>query len=345
MKISKLTTDNGVKALELVQQVKAPTLRKWCRENDLEPGRKAEMQERLSTAIVEQIVCVEQHDPRVQIWPEFRYSCVAQMCGLEEHERLNIMDFQDEREEWDELFDDLPSRLTAPMDKRTQVYILMLQTRMEQHLMIVDMHSSPAFHKRDVQRKFLDRHMKAWIAAGSPESDEHKEWTFKLKAANTRAREAAKAAGREKNETVARAWEAFNLLKEAADRAMGTAKAAYYGFIAEVAPFVPKCLSRGDKLTMRKKRIEWLQATIMELEAELELEEVDHLAPNWITRDDDQSRRYDDFMEHSYMLNRGEDLRDAHCREMWDGRPDVHLKLRWREYKWEMSEGEKAYNE
>lgn len=343
MIISKLTTDNGARALELVQQVKATTLKKWCLENDLEVGRKAEMQERLSTAIINQIIAVEQHDPRIQIWPDFRYSCVAQLHGLDEDERLNILEW-DDREEWDELFDDLPTRLNGPMDKQVQIAVLEYQILMEWCLLAVDRNTSPVFERRNAQRAALDRRMKAWHKAGCPRDPAHKALTSKMMAVNTRLREAAKEAGREEaHPQVVKAWEDFKTLKEQMEKLMGTAKGAYYGYVADVAPFVPKGISGGEKYKMRHKRIKWLKAAILELETELELEDVDHLSPNWITRDDDESRRYDDFIEHSKMLNRGEDMRDAHCREMWDGRPDVHLKLVWRKRHWEVTRGEQAY--
>jgi hypothetical protein len=340
MRVDKLDTDKGIRAIELCQEVSDEVLAKWCKENDVED------RDALILSILDHLCFLNQEDPRVdnQTWPEYSYGDVAQLQGLASHERLNILpDGKDEHEEWDELFYDEPTWNSGPLDKPTLVKILSLQASMEQALIDVSTYTNPVFETRHKQRAALDRRMKAYKKNGDG-GPEHYELTKKMMAANTRARNAAMAAGREDaHPRVVEAWESFNHHKELMEKEMGQNKQRYYSFVTNVAPFIPTNLSTDSKLTWKKKRIKWLMDAIDEVEAELAIEEEHGLNPNYIYRDDDKSRVYDDAWARDDSLNRGEDLAWDYLKEREEQEETKLLKLYYKPK--EISKGDQAYNE
>jgi hypothetical protein len=350
MKLEKLSTSALVCAIRMLchTSFKRKKLSDWAQRHGVDNWsklNKAQLRDALITYCINMCVSKEGMDPRIQIWPEVQYGEVARYQGLASHERLNLLpDGKDEHEEWDELFDDLPVRNGGPLDKPTLVIVLSLQASMEMALVTVDTYSDPAFDQRHVQRAALDRRMKALTKHGNG-GPEHYKLTQKMMAANSKARNAAKVAGREDpHPEVTQAWDHFNEIKEKMERLMGTDK-RYYSYVTDIAPFVPKTKARDTRIKLRLQRIEWLKEAMDEVQAELDLMEKDGIPPNWVYRDDRESEVYDDAWAHNASLNRGEDMAWDHVREERRQEMVGPLKLWVRQKKWEYTRGDQAYDE
>ena len=249
---------------------------------------------------------------------------------------------RDPPEEWDEIDIDL-NWYKAPIEQDRLIKLIRLQIKMEETMVRIKSFDPPHQELRDTYRRVLDRHMKKKCVRD-------KQWyrtKDKLQAYNAWCREVCKKEAR-KNPVVEDLWNEGWALKERCDQVRGFDR-RYIGIISGIAPFVPgkrpalpedhvmlwsgKIIHKKDLRTnsymrflppahsvaelrkIRDQRIQWLKETLADKEW-LERQSLrDPLDPNWVIRDDDTSRTYDSYHEHSVSLNRGEDLRDQHLLE------------------------------
>lgn len=230
------------------------------------------------------------------------------VSGLADHERLNI---DRPISELDALFDDEMANYRLPIDWDVLTVIVDKQIKMEECMISIDLHSHPAFERREIQRSALDRHMKAmgrWKLEGR--QSEHYQLTKVLKLANTRARDAAKEAGRmKKDPMISGLWDSWNGYKDEC-RAIVGFDTRYYGLLSSLAPFVPREQPHHIKREVRAKRIEWLKEVIKNHQEYKESFENKPITPYWVDRE--AAEELDDYKAHSLSLNRGEDYRDLH---------------------------------
>ena len=241
--------------------------------------------------------------------PESDYSGAAQLMGLEETQRMNLLYRPKVGEENDILFDDEPGYYGSPLDWDKVAELVSIQLKMEAVMSSIQL-CNPA-EKRESARQALDDHCKAykaWVAQGK--FTEHQEVLKELKARNTRAREFAMRAGL----TLKPLWETWKQLAAEGKKVVNNDNRIWGAFFG-IALSISRDKPSNPSLAIRRQG--WMKDFLVAQEEISEAEGKEDIHPYFISRSDENDRLLDDALYASSILDRGEGLRDSHFEEVF----------------------------